>query len=113
MNNRTLIPLALVVATAIGSGALANGASFGFQGVQDASTILTVDTLQTPTDAVIEIYDYRLGEMGVLLASQPVLAGADKDLRVKLDLKPAGDVIAVLRAPSGAVLAQRVLPIAN
>jgi phosphopantothenate synthetase len=64
--------------------------------------------VDAPAAGVIEIYDYRLGEMGRLVASEAVDAGTNWQVSIYTGAKLQGDALAVLKV-DGQAVAQRVL----
>ena len=52
---------------------------------------------------VVEIYDFATGEVGVLLGTETVNAGANSDVRVNVGSRPKQDVIAILKVDGQAV----------
>ena len=54
---------------------------------------------------VVEIYDFSKGEVGRLLGTEAVNAGANADVRVNVGVGPSQDVIALLKV-DGQTVAQ-------
>lgn len=98
------------VATLGSTAAFAASDAVFTSALQDAATYVDIELVTASSDAVVEIYDYRLGETGALLGTSTVHAGANDDLRVQLDHAPLGDVLAVVKS-GGVVLSENVIAI--
>lgn len=105
------ITFALAFATVIGSVSLAAAAPtssyFGFQGDQDAGSTIDIDLVVSETAGVLEIYDFRKGVQGELLAVEDIRSGANTGVKVGVRNTVLGDVIAVLKSDNGSILAER------
>jgi hypothetical protein len=55
-----------------------------------------LDLVRAESDGEVVIHDYRRGQIGEVLGSAPVHAGANADVRVRFGVQPRGDVIAIL-----------------
>ena len=64
---------------------------------QDGNGFVEFNRVDASGAGVIEVYDYRLAEMGALLGSQEVAAGTNWDVRVPVSAFRQSDVIAVLK----------------
>lgn len=96
------IAIAATAATAIGGAAVAQDmmehSYIAYQGDKfESSSVVALDTVLAARDGVIEIYDYNTGEMGDLLGSQEVSAGANSDVRIDVTPDLTEDAIAVLK----------------
>lgn len=92
------LAIATVASVAAASTAFA-GSSFTFDAAQHQSgTVLELGVVNAPSQGVLEVYDYRLGEQGKLLATEKLHAGANDNTRVNLNYEPFGDVLAVVSA---------------
>ncbi len=105
MKNTIALALIASIGTASIASAAATSSYFGYQGDQAADSVVNIDLVVSEANGTVEIYDYRLGVQGALLASDDVRAGANTDLKLGTNLAPIGDVIAVLKSDSGEVLA--------
>ena len=100
--------LALAAAAVATTATAASADSFfGFKGVVDAESALEIGLVRAESDGIVEIYDYRLGELGALLGTETVNAGANSDVRVGVGVAPIGDVIALLKVDGEVVAQQR------
>ena len=105
---KTLIAAAAAALT-LGTAATAQG----FLEVGDTyepASVIELGTVNAPAGGVVEIYDFHRGEIGALLGTEMVAAGADFDVRVNVGSRPVHDVIAVLTV-DGQVVDTRELEI--
>lgn len=80
----------------IAASAVADTSYFSYHyGLADEDT-LDLGTVTSVGDGVVEIYSYHGGEVGNLLGTEEVHAGANSDVRVNLGMPPRTDVVAVL-----------------
>lgn len=103
MKVTTLIAAAAVALTA---GAASADNSFAFGDRLDNSSTLEIGTVRAASAGVVEIYDGRYGDLGALLGTEEVRAGANFDVRVNVGDQPDADVIAVLKV-NGQIVAQQ------
>ena len=98
---------ALIAATiaATATGASANNA-FTFKGDLDSASALDLGLIRAEGAGVVEVYDFHRGELGQLLGTEMVNAGANTNVRVPLDLATKNDVIALLKV-DGEVVAEQ------
>ena len=86
-----------LIAAALGTAATAEG----FFGLIDenieAGAIIELGQVTATAPGVVEIYEFNAGEIGALLGTETVAAGANLDVRVNVGAKPATDVLAVLK----------------
>ena len=76
--------IALAAAAVAMTAGAASANTFGFQeSVEDRNSI-ELDLVTAGADGVVEIYNLKAGEQGVLLGSAPVNAGANDDLRINI-----------------------------
>ena len=99
--------IALAVATVAATATAASADNyFGFEDRLDNSSTLELSTVRAAADGVVEIYDGRFGDLGALLGTEEVMAGANSDVRVNVGHGPDADVIAVLKI-GGEIVAQQ------
>jgi hypothetical protein len=99
---------AIIAATIAATGTAASAESyFGFKGALDAESALELGLVRAESDAVVEVYDFRRGEVGALLGTETVNAGANSDVRVNVGIAPRQDVIALLKVDGEVVAQQR------
>ena len=99
--------IALAAATVAAAASAASADSyFGFEDRLENSSTLELGTVRAAADGVVEIYDGRFGDLGALLGTEEVAAGANKDVRVNVGHGPDADVIAVLKI-DGQIVAQQ------
>jgi len=70
---------------------------FAFGEKVDRSSVIELGTVRAESNGVVELYDFRNGEIGALLGSEMVNAGANGDVRVNVGIPPQSDVVALLR----------------
>ena len=100
-----MIALAAATVAATASAASADN-YFAFGDRLDNSSTLELGTVRAAADGVVEIYDGRFGDLGALLGTEEVMAGANSDVRVNVGHGPDADVIAVLKV-DGQIVAQQ------
>lgn len=99
--------IALVAATLAATASFASADSyFEFGERLDASSVLDLGLVTAESAGVVEIYDFGTGEIGELLGTETVNAGANPDVRVNVGISPKQDVIAVLKI-DGEIVAER------
>lgn len=99
--------LALVAAAAAITATSATADSyFSFGETLEDSAVAEIGTVKSQGDGVVEIYNYAGGQIGALLGSEPVTAGANKDVRVQIGSHYLNDVIAVLKVDGQTVATQ-------
>ena len=99
--------IALAAAALVGTASVAMAdSSFSYQDTLADSPILDLGVVTSDGAGVVEVYDFRGGEIGALLGSERVAAGANADVRVNVNMAPTAGVIAVLKV-DGQTLAQR------
>ena len=99
--------IALAAATVAAAASAASADSyFGFEDRLENSSTLELGTVRAAADGVVEIYDGRFGDLGALLGTEEVMAGANSDVRVNVGHGPDADVIAVLIV-DGQIVAQQ------
>ena len=76
---------AAAVAIALAAPAAYAGGTFNYQTAVNDDSIITIDSLRVDSDGYVAIYAYSNGEVGELLGSAPVMAGANVDVKVSLD----------------------------
>jgi len=97
------IALAAAASLALTSTASADNA-FSFSEGDMAGSTIELGQVRSEGRGVISLYDFHRGTQGALLGTQDVAAGANFDVRVKLNRTPTNDVVAVLTV-DGAVVA--------
>lgn len=99
--------IALIAATIAATASAASADSyFAFGERLDSSSILDLGIVTSDGAGVVEVYDFSRGEIGQLLGTEVVNAGANADVRVNVGGRPAQDVIALLKV-DGQIVAQR------
>ena len=95
-----------VAAAAMTAGAASADSYFSFGETLDDSATAEIGTVLTKADGVVEIYNFAGGEIGALLGSEPVFAGANQDVRVQIGAGYRKDVIALLKIDGETVATQ-------
>lgn len=99
--------IALVAATLAATASFASANSYFELGENlDSSSVLDLGLVRAESAGVVEIYDFSRGEIGELLGTETVNAGANADVRVNVGTGPQQDVIALLKI-DGETVAQR------
>ena len=99
--------IALVAATIASTASFAAADSyFEYNENLDSASVLDLGLVRAEGAGVVEIYDFATGEIGALLGTEAVNAGANSDVRVNVGIRPKQDVIAVLKV-DGQTVAQR------
>ncbi|MCK0097623.1 hypothetical protein MWU60_18765 [Yoonia sp. F2084L] len=99
--------IALVAATVAATASTASADSyFQFGERLDSSSVLELGIVRAEAAGTVEIYDFSKGEIGALLGTEMVNAGANADVRVNLGTRATNDVIALLKV-DGQTVAQR------
>lgn len=81
---------------------------FVSDGPQDSLTTVKIGTIIAEAPGVIEVYDYRSGTQGELLASRAFEAGTTPSARVNLGFPRRNDVLTVIKV-GGEVVRERVV----
>ncbi len=98
--------IALIAATIAATASAASADSYFALGERlDSSSILDLGLVTSEGAGVVEIYDFSKGEVGRLLGTETVNAGANTDVRVNVGIRPTQDVIALLKV-DGQTVAQ-------
>jgi len=84
-------------AVAITATAASADSYFSFGETLDDSATLELGTVKADGAGVVEIYNYAGGQIGALLGTEAVNAGANQDVRVQIGSHYLNDVIAVLK----------------
>ncbi|MEM8536759.1 MAG: hypothetical protein AAGF56_02745 [Pseudomonadota bacterium] len=99
--------IALAAATVAATASFASADSyFEFNENLDSAATLDLGLVRAEGAGVVEIYDFHKGEIGALLGSEMVNAGANTDVQVNVGIRPTQDVIALLKV-DGETVAQR------
>ena len=99
--------IALVAATIAATASVASADSyFQFGERLESSSVLDLGLVRAEGNGVVEIYDFHKGELGALLGTEMVNAGANTDVQVNVGIRPTQDVIALLKV-DGEVVAER------
>ncbi|PRY75968.1 hypothetical protein CLV80_11054 [Yoonia maritima] len=99
--------IALAAATVAALGSAASAESYFELGENlDATSILDLGIVRAEGDGVVEIYKSASGEIGTLIGTESVHAGANSDVRVNVGGTPLNKVIALLKV-DGQVVAQQ------
>ena len=106
-------PLAAALSAALASAlvtvagpASAYADAFTYQRFYEDSPVVDLRTVTASGDGVVEIYSFG----GEFLGSTPVRAGANAGVRVNINRRPVGDLIAVL-VVNGQVTAEQRLDV--
>ncbi len=103
----SLKSIALIAATIAATASVASADSyFAYTDRVESSSIVDLGLVRAEGAGVVEIYDFSKGEVGRLLGTETVNAGANSDVRVNLGIRPTHDVIALLKV-DGQTVAQR------
>ena len=86
--------LAAAATFALASTASANG--FSLNNSEISGSTVELGQVAASGNGTVALYDFHRGEKGVLLGTQNVSAGANRDVRVPLRKRPINDVLAVL-----------------
>ncbi|QQA42414.1 hypothetical protein [Pelagovum pacificum] len=86
------------------AGAASADSYFTYLGTQQPGNVVELGTVVSELPGSVELFDYRGGEAGALIGSTAVAAGANSDVRVRVNTEPRADVLAVLTAADGTVL---------
>ena len=106
MFKTTTLALAAIAASASIASADINDIS-NFVMEQDRSSQVELGTVRATDNGVVEIYSFHKGEVGDLLGSEMVHAGAN--LQVDVDIaRPATDAIAILKVGGQTVDTQEI-----
>ena len=93
----SLKPLAAAALVAVAGSAAVADSGYILQGeAQKLKTSVTLDLVNTDTDATVEVYDFHGGERGALLGTAPVKAGATTDVFVRFTRPASKSAVAVL-----------------
>ena len=96
--------IALVAATIASTASFASADNyFEFAETIESSSVLDLGLVRAEGAGVVEIYDFHKGELGQLLGTEMVNAGANTDVRVNVGVRPTEDIIAVLKVDGQAV----------
>ncbi|MFO8127301.1 hypothetical protein [Yoonia sp.] len=99
--------IALVAATIAATASVASANNyFEFGERLNSSSVLDLGLVRAEGAGVVEIYDFSRGEVGQLLGTKRVNAGANTDVRVNVGIRPTQDVIALLKV-DGQTVAER------
>jgi len=99
--------IALVAAAVVAtSTAVSADNYFQFGERLDSSSTLDLGIVSADSAGIVEIYDFSKGEVGRLLGTEAVNAGANPDVRVNVGTPPSQDVIALLKV-NGETVAER------
>ncbi len=103
----------LIAATIAATSTAASADSyFAFGERLDGSSVLDLGLVRSESAGLVEIYDFSRGEIGALLGTQSINAGANTDVRVNVGIRPTQDVIALLKI-DGETVAQNDYRIAR
>ncbi|NCO87234.1 MAG: hypothetical protein GW886_11465 [Rhodobacterales bacterium] len=106
----TKITLALAAAALMGTASLASASinAFDFSRTVAAQDTLSIGLVRATNTGTVEIYNVLDSDYANLLGSTDVNAGANRDVRVNVGLKPLQDVVAVLRVNGEIVATQQL-----
>jgi len=74
---------------------------------QDRDTIVELGTVRAAADGVVEIYSFHAGEIGALIGSENVHAGANTDVDISIQ-RTGLDAIALLKVNGQVVDSQEL-----
>ncbi|MEL6958137.1 MAG: hypothetical protein AAGL89_04180 [Pseudomonadota bacterium] len=103
---KTSLIAAAAVATSF-SAASADSYISNFVVEQDRDSLIELGTVRAAGEGVVEIYNYHGGELGALLGTEAVTAGANLDVDVNV-VRPTTDAIAVLKVGGEIVDTQEI-----
>jgi hypothetical protein len=99
--------IALVAATIAATASVASADNnFAFGERLESASVLDLGVVSADSAGVVEVYDFSKGEVGQLLGTEAVNAGAKSDVRVNDGIRPTMDVIALLKI-GGETVAER------
>ena len=99
--------IALIAATIAATASVASADNyFQFGENLESSSVLDLGLVRAEGAGTVEIYDFSKGEVGRLLGTEMVNAGANADVRVNVGIRPQQDVIALLKV-DGETVAER------
>ncbi|MEO1641278.1 MAG: hypothetical protein AAFU41_18750 [Pseudomonadota bacterium] len=99
--------IALAAATVAATASVASADSYFQYGERlESRSTLDLGLVRSADAGVVEIYDFHKGEIGALLGTESVNAGANTDVMVNVGIRPTQDVIALLKI-DGETVAQR------
>lgn len=99
--------IALIAATVAATASVASADNyFEFGERLDNSSVLELGLVRAEGAGTVEIYNFHKGEIGALLGTEMVNAGANADVRVNVGKRPGQDVIALLKV-DGETVAER------
>ena len=99
--------IALAAATTAATASVASADNyFAFGERLDSNSVLELGLVRAESAGIVEIYDFSKGEVGQLLGTEAVNAGANADVKVNVGIRPKQDVIALLKV-DGQTVAQR------
>jgi len=108
------IPLAIALVASLGAASVSSAAGYNFfqpvSDTLDGTTVFDLGLVRTEGAGVVEIYNFQDGQIGDLVGSHAVNAGANPSVPVQLDTIHDSTVIAVLKV-QGAEVAQKVFSI--
>ena len=101
------VSLALAAVAASATIASADSYISNFVEEQSRDSQVELGTVRAAADGVVEIYTYHGGELGALLGSEAVMAGANADVNVDIPRSNL-DAIAVLKVNGQIVDTQEI-----
>ncbi len=75
---------------------------------QDRGSVVELNTVTADGNGVVEIYDFQGGEVGDLLGTKTVTAGANSNVRVNIGAPSQTDAIALLKIDGEVVATQEI-----
>ncbi len=107
---KTLKTYALIAAATTAFAGAANATIFNMGVEEEGVEVVSIDGVNAPLGSELTMYDYTYGEQGEELGSV-ALAGPSIDVRVQLDGRADGDLLAVLTGPAGNIIDTKVVMI--
>lgn len=99
--------IAFAAATVAALGTVASAESYFELGENlNANSVLDLGLVRAQNDGVVEIYTNNGGELGNLIGTANVHAGANSDVRVNVGTAPNQDVIALLKVGGEVVVSK-------
>lgn len=99
--------IAFAVFAASASVASADSYISNFVMEQDRGSQVELGTVRAAGNGVVEVYSFHKGEIGTILGSEAIMAGANLDVDVDI-LRPATDAIAILKVDGQIVDTQEI-----
>lgn len=97
----------IAAATVASTATMASAVSyFELPRAQNTAGTIELGTVRAEAAGVVEVYDYGTGEIGTLIGTRDVAAGANADVRINTPVPVRRDVIAVLKVDGEVVASE-------